>query len=139
MLKIERIDHTADEGVIVQADTLEDLFKAMAHEMFRIICPADDSIHEREEHSLSVEGDDYAELLVNWLSELNFLFQTEQILLAETTSLTLNEKRLHAKISADHYDPDRHMLATEIKAVTYHHLYVEKQKSGWKAQVIFDI
>ena len=37
------------------------------------------------------------------------------------------------------YDPARHVLAHEVKAITYHELKVEKTADGWLAEVIVDI
>jgi SHS2 domain-containing protein len=31
------------------------------------------------------------------------------------------------------------VIQTEIKAVTYHELYVRQVENGWEAQVIFDV
>jgi SHS2 domain-containing protein len=36
-------------------------------------------------------------------------------------------------------DPGRHEIKTEIKAVTYHGLYLRQTERGWEAQVIFDV
>jgi len=36
-------------------------------------------------------------------------------------------------------DLSRHLVYTEIKAVTFHGLQIEPTASGWKAQVIFDL
>ena len=37
------------------------------------------------------------------------------------------------------YNPDDHDVLREIKAITYHRIAVEKQKSGWQASVFFDV
>ncbi|MBN1541525.1 archease [candidate division KSB1 bacterium] len=139
MISVTRVNHTADIGLQITASNLEELFKAAAVELFRLICTADDALMEKEEHTLSVEGNDLEELLVNWLSELNFLFQTEQILVAEIAALVINGTLLHAKFSADRFNPQRHTIHTDIKAVTYHELYVRPTQIGWEAQVIFDV
>jgi SHS2 domain-containing protein len=44
-----------------------------------------------------------------------------------------------AQLQGEPYDSDKHQLKTEIKAVTYHGLSVEKTVRGWKAKVIFDV
>ena len=36
-------------------------------------------------------------------------------------------------------DPARHVLAHEVKAITYHGLRVEREGDGWVAEVIVDI
>ncbi|HNR67749.1 MAG TPA: archease [bacterium] len=139
MISVERLQHTADIGLALKASTLEELFKAAAIELFRLICSNSDEILEKEEHSLSVEGHDLEEMLVNWLSELNFLFQTEQILVAEIIALNIDKLLLHAKFSADRLDSKRHQIHTEIKAVTYHDLLIRPISTGWEARIIFDV
>jgi len=37
------------------------------------------------------------------------------------------------------YDPGRHPLSHEVKAITYHGLRVEPADGGWLAEVIVDI
>jgi SHS2 domain-containing protein len=37
------------------------------------------------------------------------------------------------------YDPQRHPIDTEIKAVTYHQLRIEQREARWEARVIFDL
>ena len=37
------------------------------------------------------------------------------------------------------YDPERHIIHTEIKGITYHQFQVSKSSNGWKARIIFDI
>ena len=139
MLSVQRIDHTADVGLIITADTCENLFKAAAEEMFALICKNNSAIQEAEEITLSVEGEDFEELLVNWLSELNFLFQTEQLLLAQVISLKIDGNSLSAKYTAERISAKKHHITTEIKAVTYHNLYVRQENNIWKTEIIFDV
>jgi len=51
----------------------------------------------------------------------------------------LTENRLSANVNFDAFVPDRHLIKTEIKAVTYHQIYVKSGPSGWEAGIIFDI
>jgi SHS2 domain-containing protein len=37
------------------------------------------------------------------------------------------------------YNRKKHSIKTEIKAVTYSGLTVERVKAGWRARVIFDV
>ena len=37
------------------------------------------------------------------------------------------------------YDPERHPLRTELKAVTYHQLEVARDGDEWTGRVIFDV
>ena len=46
---------------------------------------------------------------------------------------------LSAEVMGEVYDPARHELYREFKAVTYHDLRVEKTGGIWRARVIFDV
>jgi len=36
-------------------------------------------------------------------------------------------------------DTEHHKVKREIKAVTYHQIFVDKVNDGWQARIIFDI
>lgn len=135
---IEFIEHTGDIGVRVRAGELKELFVRAAQAMFEVICPQC-RVEPVLSRSIFVTGGDLEELLVNWLSELNFWFCTEQELYSDFCISLLDKHTLRAAVRGERADPQRHALRTEIKAVTYHKLYVTHGRQGWEAQVIFDI
>jgi SHS2 domain-containing protein len=133
----EFIDHTADAGIRVEAPTLEDLFET-AGLAFTELVTSVDSIDCRVERRFKLEEDDIETLLVSWLQELLYLLDTEDFVFARF-QVTLHDFSLEATAWGEVFDPDRHMIKTEIKAVTYHQLEVVESDQGWQAQVIFDI
>lgn len=137
--RYEILEHTADIGIKAEADSIEVLFLTAAQAMFRIICPKGQVI-SKETYSVRVFGEDNQQLLVNWLSELNFLFQTRQFLLAIVDELYIKDQSLQARVTGERIEPLRHVITTEIKAVTYHQIVVERTDDGkWWAKVYFDI
>ncbi len=138
MMNIEILEHTADIGLRIRAESLQELFKAAAVGMFRIICPSC-SAASIKYLPVQAKGDDLEQLLVNWLSELNFIFQTEPFLLAEVVSIQLDGLAIRAEIAGESRSLREDEIGTEIKAVTYHKIYVRQDADGWEAQVIFDI
>jgi len=88
---------------------------------------------------LSVTGVDPPDLLVNWLRELLALWHVDGLLIKSVRLLTLSDSELSAEICYDSYVPGRHRLKTEIKAVTYHGLRLEKTAHGWVAGVVLDV
>ena len=48
-------------------------------------------------------------------------------------------KSLTAAARGEPFDPERHPLSHEVKAITYHGLIVESSEGGWLAEVIVDI
>jgi SHS2 domain-containing protein len=88
---------------------------------------------------MTVSGVDWADLMINWLREILYLWNGKERLVKSVKILSLSEKNISAIIYFDAYKPDRHLIKTEIKAVTYHQIQVKRSASGWKAQIIFDI
>ena len=136
--KIEILDHTGDVGIIVRGETLSSIFQMAAQGMFSIICP-DAEIRPVREYDFEVEGNNLEELLVNWLAELNYYFNVEYILFVDFDIEKIEDNKLYATARGEKINPNRHSIHTEIKAVTYHKLYLKKTDYGWEAQVIFDI
>lgn len=136
--RFELFDHTADIGLRVYGGTPAELFTNAAQGMFSIIVKQEE-VRNKEERSVKIDGGDYGDLLVSWLSELLYQFDTEGKLWSEFEISDINERRLQAVLRGEQVDPKRHELKTEIKAVTYHGLRVQNTADGWVAEIIFDI
>lgn len=137
MQNIEYFDHTADVGIRLQRSSREALFRDAAFGMFYIIAPNND-FQAQTDYEISVENDDPETVMVNWLSELNYYFQVEGYV-PVNMDIHFDDSGLHAKITGDIADPSVHNIETEIKAVTYHKIYVKQKNDAWQAQIIFDI
>ncbi len=136
--KYQHIDHTADVGIQIFGDTLKELFENAALGLFDIIANLE-NVSPVVERKIDVEASDREALLVSWLSELNFLFFTKREIYKEFVIESLIDFTLRAKVRGERIDYDRHEIFTEVKAVTYHHLYIKETPGGWEAQVIFDL
>jgi SHS2 domain-containing protein len=134
----EPIDHTADVGYRLFAPSLSELFAVAGRALFDAITELD-SIRPQLERKIEVEAGDVEALLVAWLSELNFRCITELELFCEFDIETASSTAVRATVRGEKIDPARHVIHTEIKAVTYHELYVREVEGGWEAQVIFDV
>ena len=132
------IDHTADAGVRVWAPDLSSLFTEAARALFEQIADIT-TIAGRQSRSVSVEGFDRSDLLVNWLKELLYLFHTDGCMVKTTAIKAITDTTLFADISYDVFDPQIHEIQTEIKAVTYYGLAVEPVSGGFTATIIFDV
>ena len=136
--RFEPIDHTADVGYRLFAPTLAELFAIAGRALFDAITELD-TIQARLQKPVSVNATDREALLVAWLSELNFLCLTEFMLFKHFDIQSLSETHVMALVHGEKIDPQRHEIKTEIKAVTYHGLYIRETKQDWEAQVIFDV
>ncbi|MBI4356190.1 MAG: archease [Candidatus Omnitrophica bacterium] len=134
----EYFEHTADVGLRVRGSTLEELFANAAHGMYGLLVESPPrALAERR--TVTVEAGTVAELFVAWLKELLFHAATDRFIGAQFAFQTCTEQRLQATVAGGRFDPARHRLGKEIKAVTYHALQVEPHAGGWTAQVIFDV
>jgi SHS2 domain-containing protein len=136
--KVRFIDHTGDIGIQLEAGSPEEIFQLSAQTMFEIICPSAKAQPLRQ-HRIDMKEDDLEQLWVSWLSHLNVLFQTEQFLLAAIDSIKIENNSLQAVVKGDSVDPAKHRVELEIKAVTFHKMYIRNEKGRWRAQVIFDV
>jgi SHS2 domain-containing protein len=138
MEKFRYIDHTGDLGMEVFGGDLPALFQHAAEGFFDIITdPA--TIREREERKIFVRAEGREELLIQWLEEFVFLFDTESLLFKSFRILSLEEGELHAVGMGEPYKPERHPIKTVVKGATYHQLRIHRMDHTWKAQIIFDL
>lgn len=138
IMHYEIIDHTADFGIEVWGKDLKELFENAAYAMFDAITDTKE-LNALSEISVSVMGEDWPDLMVNWLRELLYLWTGKEQLVRIINITSISEYSLSANIKFDHFDPDRHSIKTELKAVTYHQIRVEKKDATWEAGIIFDV
>ena len=139
MQPYEIVGHTADIGVKAYGRTRGELFAHMAEGMFSLIVPPVE-VHPRREVLVQAEGEGDYRLLVAWLRELLYLFDTQHFLASSFRIRRMEPNRIQAVVSGEPLDEARHHPDKEVKAVTYCDLAVGKSPDGtWSAQVIFDI
>jgi len=138
MKRYKLLDHTADIGIIVSGRDLPEVFGNAAYAMFDILTNID-SVRETKSCNLQVSASDIENLLVAWLNELLYRYETERVVFSKFTVDDIDDKKLSATVFGEKIAPHRHEIKTEIKSVTYHQLKVEKTDGGWRAQVIFDV
>lgn len=133
-------DHTADIGVEVTGRTRKELFVNTAHALFDVMIESTTNRKAaRRQKKITVEGSDIADLLINFLRELLYLFYGEQFVTDSCEIINFNNRKLEIQLTGGKFDNTKHLIKTEIKAVTYSGANVEKIKSGWRARVIFDV
>jgi SHS2 domain-containing protein len=131
-------DHTADVGLEGRGDTLGELFEALAEGLARYICPSP-AITSREVRRITVQAEDSEVLAVDFLWEVMCLVQHGRFVVSTASVLEIDGHRLTADLSGEPYDPERHDLACEVKAVTYHGLRVAEENGRWVGRVILDL
>ena len=75
-------DHTADVGVEVSAESLEEVFVESGRALFSLIVDLE-QLELNETETVELEGSDEVSLLIEWLAELIFLFDARGWLFRE--------------------------------------------------------
>ncbi|HEU0003930.1 MAG TPA: archease [Ktedonobacteraceae bacterium] len=134
----EVFEHTADVGLHASGSDLRELFAHVAEGMESLMV-SPEQVRIQVSREINVEGHDAVSLLVNWLNELIFLFDTEYLIFRRFEIGDLTEISLRAIVCGEAYDAQRHDLSSAIKAATWHEAVVEQVEGGYRATVIFDI
>ena len=137
--RYEPFEHTAEAGIIARGATLADAFVNAAEGMYALMLDLD-TVHEREERAVALEGENAEQLLVDWLLELIFFTETEDLVFRRFQVDELSERRLRARAWGERFDPDRHRSHNvAVKAVTHHLLEIAAEDGGYRVRVLFDI
>jgi SHS2 domain-containing protein len=134
----ETFAHTADLGLRVRAGDLDELFADAAAGLFSLVVNDVPSDLDATECRFEIEGSRLDLLLLDWLNELLYVFDSERMVLG-SFEVEVGSAGLRATARAQPLDPDRHGLLREVKAITYHGLKVEQDGEQWLAEVIVDI
>lgn len=129
------IDHTADWALRVYGRTLADLFIHAAQGMTSLMV-ANPEFTERQE-TLDVELDAYdaESLLVDWLTELAYWAEMEQMVGREFEVMAVSPTHLQATVHGGKAEE----LQKHIKAVTFHNLEIIETADGLEVTIVFDV
>ena len=131
-------DHEADIGIEVYGSSMEEIFKNSAYALFSIL--VGDTVLESEkkgvEKKIEVKGD--GELLISFLNELLFLWETEGAIVKEV-SAEIEGETLKADLLVIPFDPQIHSVKKEVKAATYHNFEIRKVGSRYVARIVLDV
>lgn len=136
--RFEILDHTADIGLIVYGENLKALFENAGEAFFRLITDVR-RIRYRVEKRIDIGGESLDRLMVDWLSELLYLHDVENLLFRRFKVESAGEGGLRAVAKGEPFQEGVHVIKTEVKAVTYHRIEVRQENGHWRAQVILDL
>jgi len=141
MEKYKLLDHTSDIRVEVWGKTRKELFGNAVAAMFDVMidCPSEEKTKPLEEKTVKINGNDLEDTLINFLREALYLFNGKGWLIKSCEPLELTGRSVVARVQGEPYNRQKNPLITEIKAVTYHGLIINKSKKCWQAKVVFDV
>ena len=138
MKRFEVLDHTADIGLVVYGENLKALFENAGEAFFHLITDLR-KVRRRVERRIKIGGESLDRLMVDWLSELLYLHDVENLLFKGFKVESIGEDGLMAVVKGEPFQERIHVIKTEVKAVTYHRIEVRQERGRWKAQVILDL
>ncbi len=135
------IDHTADIACEVLGDTLEELFTASV-EAWRSSVVEKTKYGEREIKKFNLKASSKEQLLVDFISEINYYLFTKNWLFNLVLELKIKQKNdtwiLSTEIEGMLVSPDVE-IKQEIKAITFHQMNIEMRENKYHTLIIFDI
>ena len=137
-LNYQIIDHTADLGIIVTGEDEKNLFIRAAQAMTDIMVKGDITT-KTVIKDVFIKGEDFPDLMVKWLGEILYLFNGERLVLHSIEIKSISPIMLRSTLILSGFDPKHHQVEREIKAVTYHQVFVDRVSDSWQARIIFDI
>lgn len=123
LMRYRLLEHTADAMIEAYGDTLSERFANAAYAMFDQITDAN-AITSVGEVTMSLSADSTEQLLVDFLQELLFLHDTENLVFAEF-EVRVTGNTLEASVRGEQFDDSRHQKRAVVKGVTYHNLKID--------------
>lgn len=133
------LDHTGDIAILARAPTHELLYDALTRAFFEVMLDTR-TVEPRHEVAVTVpDAVDAEDLVVRYLSELLYLHDAKDWLFRETRVVRLTATEIEALAIGETFDPDRHVIDRQVKAVTHHHLLLSQDHEGWSARCVLDL
>lgn len=137
----KQIDHTADIAFKVSGESLEELF-SVAVEAWRSSVVEETKYSQIESKKFELKTSSKEQLLVDFLSELNFFLFTRKWLFnlvkkmkieneGDTWILTVEIQWMPISAEIE--------IKQEIKAITFHQMNIEKIENQYSTLLVFDI
>ena len=131
----EFLDHTSETVLRVRAPDLPGLFAEAARGLGEIERGGIAGTGERVEHEVSVESSDAAGLLADWLNEVIWISETGQFVPDSVEIRLRGDTALTATLAGERLAASPSL----VKAATRHALRLEREASGWSAEVTLDV
>lgn len=134
-MRYKLLEHTADAMVEVHGKDLGERFGNAAYAMFDQITDLS-KVTPTGELRVVMSGETKEQLLVDFLQELLFVHDTEDLVLSEFDVKT-DGKTLEAVVRGEKFDEKKHSKRSVVKGVTYHRLEFDDQNGS--LTILFDV
>jgi len=136
--RYELLEHTADLWLRLRGPTPEDIFANAGWALFNLLTGRETTSGSVADVA-EIEAADYDELLVHYLNELLYRFETRRTIFSEFRFEELTPQRLRVKLFGERIAPATFVGRFDIKSATYHELRFQRTADGYEASIILDI
>ncbi|QBQ55280.1 archease [Nitrosococcus wardiae] len=121
---------------------LGEVFSSAADATMNVMIEDLNSIKPKQHCSITLENETADMLLFDFLQELIYYKDSEQLLL-RAPKVAIREEQgtyyLQTDAVGEKLNPHRHEQGVDVKAVTLHRFSLEQDENGWTANIILDI
>lgn len=135
--RFREVEHTADRALWVWGADLPALFAGAARGMYHLMDKdlGGQGLVPTRWRPVTLEAVDRETLLVEWLNELLYLAEAEELLFVDFQITSLSDSRLEARVGGVPAGVTR----GDIKAATFHRLELLRDDEGWSTVITFDV
>jgi SHS2 domain-containing protein len=136
-------DHTADVQARCWGRSLEEAFNQTAYSLMATISPDLKRISSNIEKKIKIEAEDKEALLFDFLSELLYIFDVDELVFNTIKVQIIKESEdlfvLNALLRGEKFDVTKHEIGIEVKAITYSFMEIAESKNKVEISIVFDI
>jgi len=138
----EFLEHTADAYIVAHGSTLEEAFENAALGMFEVMTDTT-RVTAKVRETVKVRAHDEHALLYRWLETLLIKFDVKGRLYSKFSIQRIRKTSeglsLDAVVWGEKFNRSKHAPRTDVKAVTYHRMEIDKDHDGFTIKFILDI
>lgn len=132
------LEHTGDAFLEASGASLAEAMAGAAQALFAVMVDLR-GVKVRQWADVHVVSTGASSLLVDWLNELIYQWETTGLLLRRFVVERATETEITARCGGEPSDPQRHRLKAQVKAATYHQAQVARRGGRWTVRVILDL
>ena len=137
----EYFDTTADIGIKIESNTINEAFKASAKATLNLITDTE-KLEEKITKEIKITSEDEYALLYDWITELLILLDSENYMTKKCNIQITKENdeyKLEGILTGDIYNTEKYSYKTEVKAITYHEMEIKIAPENVSIKFILDL
>jgi SHS2 domain-containing protein len=138
--KYEFLSHTADIKFQAFGKDYSELFSNCAYAMTSVLIEPK-LVKPNHTHVIEIEGESIQRLLYDFLEEFLYLMDAEFFILSKINFMHIHETEDGFELKSECYFDyaKNYDFSGDIKSITYHEMFIKKNKEKYTAQVVIDV